>query len=106
MVNILIGLFGRSEDLERCLGLVEKWELKMNSYTYKCLLQAYLRSRDSSNAFHTYLEMRRRGYNLDIFAYNMLLDALAKDEKVPFFFFWFSLPIVFFGVCYTSAIFD
>lgn len=84
-VNILIGLFGRSDDLERCLGLVDKWGLKMNSYTYKCLLQAYLRSRDSANAFHTYVEMRRRGYKLDIFAYNMLLDALAKDEKVRFF---------------------
>jgi pentatricopeptide repeat protein len=54
----------------------------MNPYTYKCLLQAYLRSHDSNKAFAVYNEMRRRGYKLDIFAYNMLLDALAKDEKV------------------------
>lgn len=82
MINILIGLFGHSEDLERCLGLLKKWDLKMNSYTYKCLLQAYLRSYDSSKAFDTYSEMRRRGYKLDIFSYNMLLDALGKNEKV------------------------
>lgn len=54
----------------------------MNCYTYKCLLQAFLRSYESTKAFDTYLEMRRRGYKLDIFGYNMLLDALAKDEKV------------------------
>lgn len=82
VINILIGLFGLSEDLERCLGLLKKWDLRMNSYTYKCLLQAYLRSHDPGKAFDTYSEMLRRGYKLDIFAYNMLLDALAKDEKV------------------------
>ena len=87
-VNILIGLFGHSEDLEMCLGLVKKWNLKMNSYTYKCLLQAYLRSYDSSRAFETFREIRRRGYTLDIFGYNMLLDALAKDEKVSEFCFF------------------
>ena len=54
----------------------------MNPYTYKCLLQAYLRSYDSDKAFGVYNEMRRRGHTLDIFAYNMLLDALAKDQKV------------------------
>lgn len=81
-VNILIGLFGDTEDLQTCIGLVKKWCLNMNCYTYKCLLQAFLRSHDSTKAFDTYLEMRRRGYKLDIFGYNMLLDALAKDEKV------------------------
>ncbi|KAL6996368.1 hypothetical protein U1Q18_006497 [Sarracenia purpurea var. burkii] len=84
-VNILIGMFGGGEngveELERCLGLVKKWELRLNCYTYKCLLQAYLRSNDSNKAFEVYMEMRRRGYKLDIFAYNMLLDALAKEEK-------------------------
>ncbi|XP_048439226.1 pentatricopeptide repeat-containing protein At1g51965, mitochondrial-like [Pyrus x bretschneideri] len=80
-VNILIGLFGSTEDLETSIGLVKKWNLNMNSYTYKCLLQAFLRSRDSGKAFDTYIDMRRRGNKLDIFAYNMLLDALAKDEK-------------------------
>ncbi|KAK2394617.1 pentatricopeptide repeat-containing protein, mitochondrial [Trifolium repens] len=78
-VNILIGFFG---DLDRCVGLVKKWELRLNAYTYKCLLQAYLRLRDSNKAFDVYLDMLRRGYHLDIFGYNMLLDALAKDEKV------------------------
>ncbi|CAD5315282.1 unnamed protein product [Arabidopsis thaliana] len=82
-VNILIGFFGNTEDLQMCLRLVKKWDLKMNSFTYKCLLQAYLRSRDYSKAFDVYCEIRRGGHKLDIFAYNMLLDALAKDEK-PF----------------------
>lgn len=82
-VNILIWIFGDTEDLEKCKGLIRKWELKMNSYTYKSLLQAYLRSYDADRAFDVYMEMRWKGYKLDIFAYNMLLDALAKDEKVP-----------------------
>ncbi|CAH8356790.1 unnamed protein product, partial [Eruca vesicaria subsp. sativa] len=81
-VNILIGFFGNAEDLQTCLGLVKKWELKMNSFTYKCLLQAYLRSRDSLKAFDVYCEIRRGGLKLDVFAYNMLIDALAKDEKI------------------------
>ncbi|XP_057755088.1 pentatricopeptide repeat-containing protein At1g51965, mitochondrial [Arachis stenosperma] len=81
-VNILIGFFGTGQDLEMCVGLVKKWDLRLNAYTYKCLLQAYLRSRDSSKGFDVYLEMQRRGYKLDIFGYNMLLDALAKDGKV------------------------
>lgn len=81
-VNLLIGLFGNSDDLETTMGLVKKWNLNMTCYTYKCLLQAFLRSYNSGKAFDTYMEMRRRGYKLDIFAYNMLLDALAKDEKV------------------------
>ncbi|KAB2598981.1 pentatricopeptide repeat-containing protein [Pyrus ussuriensis x Pyrus communis] len=81
-VNMLIGLFGSTEDLETCIGLVKKWNLNMNSYTYKCLLQAFLRSRDSGKALDTYIDMRRRGNKHDIFAYNMLLDALANDEKV------------------------
>ncbi|KAF7803916.1 pentatricopeptide repeat-containing protein [Senna tora] len=81
-VNILIGFYGAGEDLERCLGLVKKWDLKLNAYTYKCLLQAHLRSYNSGKALDVYMDMQRRGYKLDIFAYNMLLDALAKDEKV------------------------
>ena len=81
-VNILIGMFGGAEELERCLGLVRKWELRMNGYTYKCLLQAYFRCKDSERALHVYGEMKGRGYVLDIFAYNMLLDSLAKDQKV------------------------
>lgn len=80
-VNILIGTFDGVDELEKCLELVKKWDLKMNSYTYKCLLQAYLRAKSSSKAINVYKEMRKRGYNLDIFANNMLLDALAKDEK-------------------------
>lgn len=54
----------------------------MNSYTYKCFLQAYLRSYNVDKAVEVYNEMRRKGYKLDIFAYNMILDALAKDGKV------------------------
>ncbi|XP_029129831.1 pentatricopeptide repeat-containing protein At1g51965, mitochondrial isoform X2 [Cajanus cajan] len=80
-VNILVSLFGTTEDLRRCVELVQKWDLRLNAYTFKCLLQAYLRSRDSESAFRVYLDMLRRGYKLDIFGYNMLLDALAKDEK-------------------------
>ncbi|OMO72399.1 hypothetical protein COLO4_27631 [Corchorus olitorius] len=81
-VNILIGFFGNTEDLDTCKELVKKWDLQMNAYTYKCLVQAYLRSRDSEQAFSAYEEMKRKGYKLDIFAFNMLLNALAKDEKV------------------------
>ncbi|KAB2090436.1 hypothetical protein ES319_A03G123200v1 [Gossypium barbadense] len=81
-VNILIGFFGNTEDLGTCMRLVKKWELNMNAYTYKCLVQAYLRSFDSGKAFSVYGEMKRKGYKLDIFGYNMLLNALAKDGKV------------------------
>lgn len=81
-VNILIGIFGSKEDLELCTGLIEKWDLRLNAYTYRCLLQAHIRSHDSDKAFRVYMEIWGRGYKLDIFAYNMLLDALAKDEKV------------------------
>ncbi|KAH0451032.1 hypothetical protein IEQ34_021724 [Dendrobium chrysotoxum] len=79
-VNILIGAMGGTE-YDRCLELAKKWDLRFNGYTYKCLMQAYLRSRDVERAFRVYEEMSRRGYKLDIFAYNMLLDALAKADK-------------------------
>lgn len=87
-VNILIGFFGRSDDLQKCMELVKKWDLRMNCYTYKCLLQAYLRSLDVDEGFRVYNEIRKKGYKLDIIGYNMLLDALAKNEKVlsPFSF--------------------
>lgn len=88
-INILIGFFGGSDDLKRCIGLVKKWDLKMNCYTYKCLLQAYLRSRDVHEAFKVYGDMRTKGYKLDIFGYNMLLDGLAKNEKVFSFTSWY-----------------
>ncbi|CAN4089040.1 unnamed protein product [Withania somnifera] len=88
-VNLLIGTFGDGEfkgggidELRRCLGLVQKWDLKLNCYSYKCLLQAYIRLCNYDKALEVYQEMRRRGYKLDIFAYNMLLDALARDQKV------------------------
>nr|GLL35140.1 pentatricopeptide repeat-containing protein At1g51965, mitochondrial [Ipomoea trifida] len=86
-VNLLIGVFGSGEaevgsELKRCLELVKKWDLRLTCYTYKCLLQAYLRLNDSSKALGVYREIRLRGYKLDIFSYNMLLDALAKEEKV------------------------
>ncbi|KAL6137547.1 hypothetical protein ACLB2K_062839 [Fragaria x ananassa] len=83
-VNLLIGLFGSSDDLETTMELVKKWSLKMNSYTYKCLVQAFLRSYDTAKAFLCYMELRRHYYKLDIYCYNMLLHALAlaKDEKV------------------------
>lgn len=78
-------------ELKRCLELVKKWDLKLTCYTYKCLLQAYLRLNDSSKALGVYGEIRLRGYKLDIFSYNMLLDALAKEEKVQFLLFAHSL---------------
>lgn len=80
-VNILIGIFGAGE-LGRCLELVKKWGLRLNGYTYKCLVQAHLRYRDAEGGFRVYEDMRKRGYKLDIFAYNMLLDALAKADMV------------------------
>ncbi|KAE8646277.1 hypothetical protein Csa_016746 [Cucumis sativus] len=81
-VNILIKIFSSNEDLELCTGLIKKWDLRLNAYTYRCLLQAHIRSRDSDRAFNVYMEMWSKGYQLDIFAYNMLLDALAKDEQL------------------------
>jgi pentatricopeptide repeat protein len=54
----------------------------MTGYTYKCLVQAYLRSRNTEKGFAVYLEMKKKGHTLDIFAYNMLLDALVKDSEV------------------------
>ncbi|KAG8380037.1 hypothetical protein BUALT_Bualt07G0151900 [Buddleja alternifolia] len=81
-VNILIGAFDGVDGLQKCLDLVKKWSLKLTSYTYKCLLQAYLRAGELNLALQVYREMRRKGYKLDIFAYNMLLHALVKDEKV------------------------
>ncbi|RAL44112.1 hypothetical protein DM860_015033 [Cuscuta australis] len=86
-VNLLVGVIGSSNgedgsELKRWLELIKKWDLRLTCYTYKCLLQAYLRLSDSSKALNVYQEMRMRGYTLDIFSYNKLIDALAKDEKV------------------------
>lgn len=82
-LNILIGVVGgRDGDYERFLELGRKWGLRFNGYTYKCLLQACLRWRDVERAVRVYEGMCRRGFKLDIFAYNMLLDALAKADKV------------------------
>eukprot|EP00252_Welwitschia_mirabilis_P015522 TRINITY_DN34163_c0_g1_i1.p1 TRINITY_DN34163_c0_g1~~TRINITY_DN34163_c0_g1_i1.p1 ORF type:complete len:130 (+),score=12.09 TRINITY_DN34163_c0_g1_i1:59-391(+) len=83
-INILIGLFGTKENIaevEKFCELGKAWKLQFNAYTYKSLLQAYLRSGCLDNAVRTYGTMRRRGYRLDIFAYNMLLDSLAKADK-------------------------
>ncbi|KAL8458411.1 hypothetical protein ACS0TY_036071 [Phlomoides rotata] len=81
-VNILIGAFDGVDGLEKCLELLKKWGLQMTCYTYKCLLQAYLRANELNRALQVYREIRRKGYKLDSFGYNMLLHALAKDEKV------------------------
>ncbi|KAJ8432182.1 hypothetical protein Cgig2_008634 [Carnegiea gigantea] len=80
-VNILIGVLG-ADGVEWCSGLLKKWGLQLNSYTYKCMLQVYLRSYATEKAYRVYGEMRRKGYKLDVFAYNMLLDALAKIDKM------------------------
>ncbi|GJV22461.1 pentatricopeptide repeat-containing protein [Tanacetum coccineum] len=65
-----------------CMQLLKKWELKMNRYTHKCLLQAHLRARGSGKGLQVYQDTTGIGYYPVIFAYNMLLDALAKDQKV------------------------
>ncbi|XP_021749771.1 pentatricopeptide repeat-containing protein At1g51965, mitochondrial-like [Chenopodium quinoa] len=80
-VNILIGVLG-APGVDWCLGLVKKWGLQLNSYTYKCILQAYLRSYETEKAFEVFKLMRRKGYTLDVVGYNMLLHALAKINKV------------------------
>ncbi|GJZ75064.1 pentatricopeptide repeat-containing protein, partial [Tanacetum coccineum] len=46
-----------------------------------CLLQAHLRARDSGKGLQVYQDMTRKGYYPDILAYNLLLDALAKEHK-------------------------
>ncbi|KAK9102269.1 hypothetical protein Sjap_019523 [Stephania japonica] len=87
-VNILIGVVGSGSggcgvvELERWLGLVAKWGLTFTAYTYKCLVQAWLRLGDTERAFGVYCQMKGRGYGLDVFGFNMLLDSLAKGEKV------------------------
>ncbi|KAK9142006.1 hypothetical protein Syun_011406 [Stephania yunnanensis] len=88
-VNILIGAVGSgsgsgcgAEELERWLGLVDKWGLRFTAYTYKCLVQAWLRLSETDRAFGVYCQMKSRGYGLDVFGFNMLLDSLAKGEKV------------------------
>lgn len=81
-VNILIGAFDGVDGLQKCLDLLKKWDLKLTCYTYKCLLQAYLRTNELNRASEVYRDMRRKGYKLDNFGYNMLLHALAKNEKV------------------------
>ncbi|CAM8931852.1 unnamed protein product [Rhodiola kirilowii] len=88
-VNLLIGVFGGKDgygggvdELRRCLGLVKKWRLEMTIYTFKCLLQAYLRLDELDEALQVYKEMKEHGHKLDIFAYNMFLNALVKAEKV------------------------
>ncbi|CAN6230920.1 unnamed protein product [Urochloa humidicola] len=78
-VNILVGM---GVEVGRCLELAKRWGLRMNGYTYKCVVQAHLRSREVWKGFEVYEKMRRKGYKLDIFAYNMLLDALAKAGMV------------------------
>ena len=78
-VNLLVGM---GVEVGRCLELAKNWGLRLNGYTYKCLVQAYLRSREVWKGFEMYEKMRRKGYKLDIFAYNMLLDSLAKSGMV------------------------
>lgn len=78
-VNLLVGM---GVEVGRCLELAKKWGLRLNGYTYKVVVQAHLRSRDVWKGFEMYEKMRRKGYKLDIFAYNMLLDALAKAAMV------------------------
>jgi pentatricopeptide repeat protein len=78
-VNLLIGM---GVEVDKCLEWARKWRLRLNGYTYKCIVQAHLRSREVWKGFDAYEEMRRKGYKLDIFAYNMLLDALAKAGMV------------------------
>lgn len=95
-VNILIRVFEGAKELGRCLELVKKWGLRFTCYTYKCLVQAYLRSSELDMAFGVFLEMRRRGYALDIFVYNNLLDSLAKEEKVMSLFVVFFFCFLFF----------
>ncbi|CAO2814742.1 unnamed protein product [Amaranthus hypochondriacus] len=79
-VNILIGVLG-AKDVDWCFQLLKKWGLQLNSYTCKCVLQAYLRSYDIEKAFDVYKMIRRKGFKLDIIPFNMLLDALAKNNK-------------------------
>jgi pentatricopeptide repeat protein len=80
-VNLLIGMVG-AHGVNRCMDLVKKWGLRLNGYTYKCIVQAYIRGRDVERGFRVYDEMKRKGYKLDIFAYNMLLHALAQASMV------------------------
>ncbi|EPS67014.1 hypothetical protein M569_07760, partial [Genlisea aurea] len=81
-VNILIGALNGLDGLNRSLNLAKRWGLTFTSYTYKCLMQAHLRIRDSAGAWEVYSEMRRKGHKLDAVGCNMLLHALATEEKV------------------------
>ncbi|XP_074280816.1 pentatricopeptide repeat-containing protein At1g51965, mitochondrial [Silene latifolia] len=79
-VNILIGAMGAS-GIDWCFELAKKWGLRPNSYTYRCALQAYLRAYETEKALEVYMLIRRCGSKLDVIAYNMLLDNLAKKIK-------------------------
>ncbi|KAG8072877.1 hypothetical protein GUJ93_ZPchr0006g41489 [Zizania palustris] len=81
-INLLVGMGGGGVEVARCLEMANKWGLRLSGYTYKCIVQAHLRSREMSKGFEVYDEMRRKSYTLDIFAYNMLLDALARAGMV------------------------
>ncbi|KAF3796640.1 Pentatricopeptide repeat-containing protein [Nymphaea thermarum] len=83
-INMLIEIFGASPpaELDRCLGLAARWGLVLNCYSYKCLVQACLRSGDADRAYGAYQKMRSRGFKLDVVGYNMMLDALAKHDQV------------------------
>lgn len=89
-INMLIGNFGASPpvELDRCLRLAARWGLVLNCYSYKCLVQACLRSGDAERAYSVYQKMKRRGFKLDVVGYNMLLNALAKHDQVASFFFF------------------
>ncbi|KAK9677055.1 hypothetical protein RND81_11G118800 [Saponaria officinalis] len=79
-VNILIGALGGS-GVDWCFELAKKWGVRLNSYTYRCALQAYLRAYETEKAVGVYNVIRRSGFSLDVVAYNMLLDNLAKKNK-------------------------
>ncbi|GAB2209467.1 hypothetical protein Droror1_Dr00026684 [Drosera rotundifolia] len=68
-VNIVMGAMGGVEGVEMGMRLARVWWLRLTGY-------------EMEEAFRVYEVMRKKRYGLDVIGFNILIDALAKDQKV------------------------
>ena len=69
-------------EAKRCVDLLEKQNMNVNSNIYNALLHGYARQGDVANAMKTYETMRSRGMALGINTQNLLLMAHGKANKL------------------------